>query len=87
MERYDVFARRVTVQQEIATDLPLAGTRLTQAAAPNLEDSRWAAVFDEARGDLAAADARGQGVDCELRLLGALVQWRLERIAEREACS
>jgi hypothetical protein len=77
--------RRSTVHFDVDKELYLADKLIAQAAAPAMSTSRWTSVFDEARGDLAAAEARGQDVGNELRLLGALIQWRLERIAERDA--
>ena len=77
--------RRSTVHFDVDAELHLAEKLIAQAAAPPASASRWTAVFEEARGDLAAAEARGQNVDQELRLLGALIQWRLERNAERDA--
>jgi hypothetical protein len=77
--------RRSTVHFDVDGSLHLADKLIAQAAAPSLSASQWTSVFEEARGDLAAAEARGQDVGNELRLLGALIQWRLERIAERDA--
>jgi hypothetical protein len=77
--------RRSTVHFDVDGSLHLAEKLIAQAAAPPASTSRWTSVFDEARGDLAAAEARGQDVGNELRLLGALIQWRLERLEEQRA--